>query len=77
MLEGGWVFILSRNGCSSSPEYAITTRSDYSIKELNTLILLNKQGDERLSALAAREGYDQGELLATLIRPSFYTLHRE
>lgn len=43
----------------------ITTHSDYIIKELNTLILLNKQGDGRLSALAVREGYDQGELLAS------------
>ncbi len=43
----------------------ITTHSDYIIKELNTLILLNKQGDKRLSALAAREGYHHDELLAS------------
>lgn len=43
----------------------ITTHSDYIIKELNTLILLNKQGDERLSALAAREGYGHSELLSS------------
>ena len=40
----------------------ITTHSDYIIKELNTLILLNKRG-QRLEALAKREGYDHLELL--------------
>jgi predicted ATPase len=40
----------------------ITTHSDYIIKELNTLILLNN-GSERLQALAEREGYKSAELL--------------
>jgi ABC-type sugar transport system ATPase subunit len=40
----------------------ITTHSDYIIKELNTLILLNKE-DKRLQDLAKREGYDENELL--------------
>ena len=43
----------------------ITTHSDYIIKELNTLILLNKKNDKRLTAIAGREGYNQGELLAS------------
>ncbi len=40
----------------------ITTHSDYIVKELNTLIMLN-QGGERLEALAKREGYKPSELL--------------
>ena len=40
----------------------VTTHSDYLVKELNTLIMLN-QNDERLAALARREGYRQEELL--------------
>ena len=40
----------------------ITTHSDYIIKELNTLILLNKRG-KRLEAFAKREGYEPLELL--------------
>lgn len=40
----------------------VTTHSDYIVKELNTLILLNQRG-KRLEALAAREGYGEGELL--------------
>lgn len=40
----------------------ITTHSDFIIKELNTLILLNKKC-ERLKALAAREGYSESEFL--------------
>jgi AAA15 family ATPase/GTPase len=40
----------------------VTTHSDYIIKELNTLIMLNQRGD-RLSALAEREKYDVSELL--------------
>jgi predicted ATP-dependent endonuclease of OLD family len=40
----------------------ITTHSDYIIKELNTLILLN-QKDERLKELAKRENYKETELL--------------
>ncbi len=40
----------------------ITTHSDYIIKELNTLLLLNK-ADERLQMLAKREGYQTNELL--------------
>ncbi|HBO3135816.1 TPA: AAA family ATPase [Pseudomonas aeruginosa] len=40
----------------------ITTHSDYIIKELNTLILLN-QSDSRLQKLAEREGYRVDELL--------------
>lgn len=40
----------------------ITTHSDYIIKELNTLIMLN-QGGERLSAFVKRESYRKSELL--------------
>lgn len=40
----------------------ITTHSDYIIKELNTLIMLN-QGGNRFKALAAKEGYKASELL--------------
>lgn len=40
----------------------ITTHSDYIIKELNTLIMLN-QNDARLKDLAKREGYKPSELL--------------
>ncbi len=40
----------------------ITTHSDYIIKELNTLIMLN-QNDARLKDLAKREGYKSSELL--------------
>lgn len=40
----------------------ITTHSDYIIKELNTLIMLN-QGGERLNALAERENYKHTEIL--------------
>lgn len=40
----------------------ITTHSDYIIKELNTLIMLN-QGGERLKALAEREHYKASEML--------------
>lgn len=40
----------------------ITTHSDYIIKELNTLIMLN-QGGNRLRALAERENYKNSELL--------------
>lgn len=40
----------------------ITTHSDYIIKELNTLILLN-QDNPRLKTLAEREGYRNAELL--------------
>jgi AAA15 family ATPase/GTPase len=40
----------------------VTTHSDYIIKELNTLIMLN-QGGDRLNALAEREKYDTSELL--------------
>lgn len=40
----------------------ITTHSDYMIKELNTLIMLN-QGGERLRALANRENYRDSEML--------------
>ncbi len=40
----------------------ITTHSDYIIKELNTLIMLN-QNDGRLGNLAEREGYGKAELL--------------
>jgi hypothetical protein len=42
----------------------ITTHSDYIIKELNTLILLNN-GGERLQALAEREGYRSAEFLSS------------
>lgn len=40
----------------------ITTHSDYIIKELNTLIMLN-QGGGRLEGLAELEGYNKSELL--------------
>ena len=40
----------------------ITTHSDYIIKELNTLIMLNQRG-ERLEALAERENYSNLEFL--------------
>jgi predicted ATPase len=40
----------------------ITTHSDYIIKELNTLIMLN-QGGERLRSLAEREHYRGSEIL--------------
>ncbi len=40
----------------------ITTHSDYILKELNTLIMLN-QGGERLKALAERERYKASEML--------------
>lgn len=40
----------------------ITTHSDYIIKELNTLIMLN-QGGERLKTLAEREHYKASEML--------------
>lgn len=40
----------------------ITTHSDYIIKELNTLIMLN-QGGERLRAIAERENYRDSEML--------------
>lgn len=40
----------------------VTTHSDYIIKELNTLIMLN-QGGDRLTALAGREKYGTSELL--------------
>jgi len=40
----------------------ITTHSDYIIKELNTLIMLNQQ-DERIRKLAKREKYKESELL--------------
>ena len=40
----------------------ITTHSDYIIKELNTLIMLN-QGGKRLQAMAERERYGKSELL--------------
>lgn len=40
----------------------ITTHSDYIIKELNTLIMLN-QDDKRIRALAKREKYQDDELL--------------
>ena len=41
----------------------ITTHSDYVIKELNTLIMLNHD-DPHLKEIAAREGYDDSELIA-------------
>jgi len=41
----------------------ITTHSDYIIKELNTLIMLNR-GGERLGRLAEQEGYVKSELLS-------------
>lgn len=40
----------------------VTTHSDYIIKELNTLIVLNQDSD-RLRSLAKREGYDPSEFL--------------
>ena len=40
----------------------ITTHSDYIIKELNTLIMLNQEG-KRLKTLAEREHYSSSELL--------------
>lgn len=40
----------------------ITTHSDFIIKELNTLILLNQKSD-RLKELAQREGYKESEFL--------------
>ncbi len=40
----------------------VTTHSDYIIKELNTLIMLN-QGGERLQKLAEREEYKKSEFL--------------
>jgi ABC-type multidrug transport system ATPase subunit len=40
----------------------ITTHSDYIIKELNTLIMLN-QGGKRLKVLAEREHYRDSEML--------------
>lgn len=40
----------------------ITTHSDYIIKELNTLIMLN-QGGERLRAIAEHENYRDSEML--------------
>jgi len=40
----------------------ITTHSDYIVKELNTLIMLN-QGGERLRAIAESENYSDSELL--------------
>lgn len=42
----------------------MTTHSDYIVKELNTLLRLNRPGDKRLAAVAKREGYDNSELLA-------------
>ena len=40
----------------------ITTHSDYIIKELNTLIMLNQE-KPHLKKIAKREGYDRAELL--------------
>ena len=40
----------------------ITTHSDYIIKELNTLIMLNQEGS-RISTIAEQEGYKKSELL--------------
>lgn len=40
----------------------ITTHSDYIIKEFNTLLLLNQQ-DDRIQALAKREGYQDNQFL--------------
>ncbi len=40
----------------------VTTHSDYIVKELNTLIMLNRQGN-RFEAIAEREGYRIDELL--------------
>ena len=42
----------------------ITTHSDYIVKELNTLIMLN-QDKPYLKKIAKREGYDNSELIAT------------
>ena len=41
----------------------ITTHSDYIVKELNTLIMLNHD-DPHLKEIAACEGYDESELIA-------------
>ena len=41
----------------------ITTHSDYMIRELNTLLLLNKQDDDRLQEVMKRERYVKEELL--------------
>ena len=41
----------------------ITTHSDYIVKELNTLIMLN-QNEQRLKELAARENFKNSELLS-------------
>lgn len=41
----------------------ITTHSDYMIRELNTLLLLNRPDDERLKEVMEREGYAHEELL--------------
>ena len=41
----------------------ITTHSDYVVKEPNTLIMLNHD-DPHLKEIAAREGYDDSELIA-------------
>ena len=41
----------------------VTTHSDYLIKELNTLIMLNN-GGERLQEIAKRENYNSNELLS-------------
>ena len=41
----------------------ITTHSDYIIKELNTLIMLNHD-DPHLKRIAEREGYDNSELIS-------------
>lgn len=41
----------------------ITTHSDYVVKELNTLIMLNHD-DPHLKEIAAREGYEDSELIA-------------
>ena len=43
----------------------ITTHSDYIIKELNTLIMLNQDG-QRFDAVAEKEGYRKNELLSPL-----------
>ena len=42
----------------------ITTHSDYIVKELNTLIMLN-QNKPHLKKIAKREGYDNSELLTS------------
>lgn len=41
----------------------ITTHSDYIIRELNTLLLLNEPANERLKAIADKEGYSKEEFL--------------